>query len=148
MNFTVPSVLSFWASWFAMCVAMALLSGWRELAGGFAGAGSLPQRQDQRFRFVSGSVSQWRWLPIQYHLTFFLTLSTTGFRLEVFFPMRLLHSPIYVPWCAVDEVREEPLLGLFRQTVVTVGERHIRVRGRAGEALLAAWRAYQLEGNA
>jgi hypothetical protein len=138
MNFTVPSVLTFWATWFAMCIAMALLSGWGTLAGRFDGGSAV----GQRFYLVSGAVSQWPWLPIQYLMTFVLTINEQGFRMAVLFTMRLLHKPFTVPWSSVSEMRQEPFLKVFRQTVVKVGDRQIIVRGRAGKALINAWEAY------
>ena len=139
MNFTVPSVAAFWAGWFAMSIAMANLSGWRTLAGRFA---PTTPAAGQRFLFATGAVSQWPWLPVQYLLTFVLTINEQGFRMAVLFTMRLQHAPFMVPWSAVGSVEQQPFLGVFRQTVVTVGDRTIIVRGRAGKALLKAWEAW------
>ena len=118
---------------------MANLSGWRTLARRFA---PTTPAAGQRFLFVTGAVSQWPWLPVQYLLTFVLTINEQGFRMAVLFTMRLQHAPFMVPWSAVGSVEQQPFLGVFRQTVVTVGDRQIIVRGRAGKALIKAWEDY------
>jgi len=76
-------------------------------------------------------------------MTFVLTINEQGFRMAVLFTMRLLHKPFTVPWSSVSDMRQEPFLSVFRQTVVTVGDRKIIVRGSAGKALIAAWETYQ-----
>jgi hypothetical protein len=135
MNFTPQSVACFWLGWFAYSIAMSLIGGWHSLARRFA-ATAAPA--GKRWHFVSGSVAHWAWLPMQYHVTFFLTLSEEGFRLSVFLPVRLMHPPLQIPWTAVSHMRTEPFLLLFRQTCVEIkgSPVKLRLRGRAGKALL------------
>lgn len=139
MTFTVPSVLAFWTSWFAMSIAMAQLSGWRGLAGRF---GVTSSSSGRRYWLASGAVSQWPWLPIQYIMTFVLTVSDEGLRMSVFFPMRLLHAPFTIPWSAISAVTHGPFLKVFQQTEVVVADRRILIRGRAGKAVFRAWQGY------
>ena len=144
MNFTPQSVACFWLGWFAYCIAMSFISGWWMLSKKFK---SREPALGNRWFFVSGSVARWNWLPMQYHATFFLTLSDSGFRLSVFLPVRLMHPPLYFPWTSVSQVSTEPFLFLFRQTIIeiTADEKinssiKIRLRGKAGNAFLQQYK--------
>jgi hypothetical protein len=133
MEITTHTVLC-WIGWFVGCIAMSLISGWWQLARRFpAGTSS-----GERWYFVSGSVTKLFWLPVQYHATFFMTLSEDGVRLSVFFPVRLLHPPLQLPWTAVSRVSTQSFLFFFQQTQLELANSQVRfrIRGRAGQALL------------
>lgn len=127
--------IPFWLGWIAGCVAMSALSGWWSLARAF------PARPTagRRWHFVSGSVRRFERLPIHYHATFFLTAGDEGFRLSVFFPVRLLHAPLFFPWSAVTGVRSRRFLYFFQQTEIDIANCNIKLclRGKAGRAMLA-----------
>ena len=131
MHFTLASVARFWFFWFVGCLLMSWFSGWWLLARRY-GEAAPPQRW--RHIFASGSLARAHWPAIQYHATFFLAWNEQGLTLAVFFPVRLAHARLHLPWPTVSAVRRVPWLGLWQQTEIQFeqGRYRLRLRGRAG----------------
>jgi len=123
-----------------MCLVVSVLisfmSGWHELAKRFRSDESI---EGERFRFRSGSIG-WSAFPVSYGGTLFATVGPKGFRLSVFFPFRLLHPPLVIPWTEVE--RCEPTRYWFRRYAAIYVKnfgRRLLFRGNLGDTLLSTW---------
>jgi hypothetical protein len=115
---------------------LALISGWRILAGKYAGR---PAPDGERFRFRSGSIG-WGLFPVNYGHCLFGTVGQSAFSLELLWPFRFMSPRLVIHWtevttCAsttywffpVVEVKVEGFSG------------RILLRGSFGEAVRNGW---------
>lgn len=88
----------------AVATAIAVLSGWRKLAGKFPS----PQNftDGQLFTWQSGTVG-----VANYNNVLIVRVSSHGLYLDCIFPFRLMHPPILIPWAQVKAVRQTRFLG-------------------------------------
>jgi len=80
-------------------------------------------------------------LPMIYQFCLFATVGRQGFTLEVLFPFRFLHPPLFIPWESVERCRRVKNF-LWDDVAVHVQGFHRRLElgGAAGTAIHAAWK--------
>jgi hypothetical protein len=79
--------------WFVMSGLFSLISGWSSLASRFRI--DKPVEGDC-FRFVSGLIGS-HLLPVSYGNCLFVTINEEGFRVAIFFLLRFLSPPLFIP---------------------------------------------------
>lgn len=103
--------------WFGAVGLMSLAGGWHRLASRFP---AVSRSRGKTFPFVSMYIRS-RSLPVGYRGCLFVTVSPAGVRLSVWFPLRFLHPPLFIPWTAVAAVRPEELASLTYMAVYLAG---------------------------
>lgn len=96
--------------WVGTVGLVSLAGGWYRLASRFPAASS--GSEGQNFPFVSMYIRSGS-LPVGYRGCVFVTVSPAGARLSIWFPLRFLHPPLFIPWAAVATVQREELASMM-----------------------------------
>jgi hypothetical protein len=118
--------------WVVITGLLAHVGGWASLARDFR---SDEPPSGERFRFASGSVGN-RFMPVNYGGCLFVSINELGFHLSLLLPFRFQSPPLFIPWRAVESVKEEQIL--FSKYAVVRIRGHwpqISLRGRAADRL-------------
>ena len=111
------AVVVFPLFWMAIVFLISRLSGWALLAGQYPADGPVSGEKfgwcSARLRFFSN-----------YSNCLTVTVAATGMHIQPFLPFRFGHSPIFVPWTAIQELR---LTNYWLTTAVLV-----KIRNREG----------------
>jgi hypothetical protein len=122
--------------WLGVGAVLARASGWRALAERFRSARPV---DGARFRFVTGWIGASTW-PVQYRGALFITISSEGFLLSIFFPFRLGSPSLFIPWTEVESATEEEAWFVNRAVVRLRGlPTTIMIAGRAGQRMVEAY---------
>jgi len=122
--------------WCALIGLIARLSGWHALAERYP---SDERIEGELFRFASMSVGP-KWFPSHYGGCLFVRLADDGVRLSILFPFRMGHPPLFIPWHAVEDCRQERFWFATYTTVQLVEPKMpMTFSGKLGRALLDAW---------
>lgn len=98
---------AFVALWILVMIILSRLGGWHELAKSYRAHDS---RSGERFRFQSASL---RW-GTNYNGCLTLDVNMYGMYLSVFFPFRIAHPTLFIPW---EDVIVKRLRGKWFPTV-------------------------------
>lgn len=123
------ALLLFPVMWLAVSGLLSYIGGWANLASRFA---ARVPNHGMTYRFASGSMG-WRFLSVGYRNTLFVSLTLEGIGLSVFFPLRWMSPPLFIPWSEIESVTEEQHF-LMRSVALKVrGHRgSLSLRGEAG----------------
>lgn len=103
-------LLSIPVVWCLVCLILSWASGWWVLSKHYSASQAdvdfLASRTDRRKAFMrTGMIG-----PINYHSTLNFVAVPEGLRISVFFPFRLAHPPLFIPWEAFTNRREDSKL--------------------------------------
>jgi hypothetical protein len=125
--------LLFIGVWLLVCALISLTGGWHRLAARFPASSGI---DGEAFRFASMSLGSGLF-PVRYRNTLFVMVGRSGLGLSVFFPFRVLHPPLFIPWSAVETVRREPSWLMNPVAVYIRGfDKRLLFHGRAGKRIL------------
>jgi len=122
----------FIAMWVSISALLSYMGGWYGLSKVYPDRAA---RDGETFRFASMSLGKGLF-PVNYGSCLSVRVGVFGVRLATFFPFRLFHAPLFIPWSAVSACRPEKFL-VFKQTAVylTSPDTRLRFNGRVGSAI-------------
>jgi hypothetical protein len=139
----ISTILFFVLIWLGISMLLGFLSGWFNLSSRFQAKQKVT---GDNFRFVSGRMGFFGWIPVNYSSCFLLTVADTGFKLSIFFPLKHFQSPLFIPWQQVKSVVLEE--GAFLDSaVICVHQSAVRIQifGRPGKSLIKAFETFSAQ---
>jgi hypothetical protein len=110
--------------WFGVSALSAFSSGWFSLAKLFRATKNVNKID---FWLCSGLIGYSGRISFPYNHCLFVTLTDTGFRLSIFFPFRLLHPPLFIPWKQVYSVTSQSYFS-SKEAVVHIQGFSVKIR--------------------
>jgi hypothetical protein len=108
-------VILFPLLWYGVSLLLAKLSGWDKLADRYKRDDSVPASGIKMFHLRSGFVGS-----VNYKSCLSIGISDHGLMLAVFFPFRIGHPPLCIPWHEFSRVSERRGM-LYSTTIAAVG---------------------------
>lgn len=125
--------------WIFVCFILMNLSGWPKLTQKF------PARQmvlGEKYSWVSGRIGYL--LPIRFNNVLTITISNTGFYISVFVIFRLWYSSIFIPWTAIEDIKQETIWRIPATTILIKNDViRLSIYMKPGQAIATAFKKYQ-----
>jgi hypothetical protein len=109
----IAFVLLFGVIWAGVCLLLSHMGGWARLAEHYAARDDEP---GETHYMCSGAVG---W--VSYRSCLILRVCDNGLRMSVWFPFRIGHPPLFIPWDEFHGVFEKRMLRLTSFVVASVG---------------------------
>jgi len=145
-----PSGITGWfiplfvVTWTFACAMLSIVGGWHRLAVRFPASSAI---DGEIYRFASMSLVSGHY-PVRYNNSLFVTVGRPGLALSVFFLLRVMHPPLFIPWSAVETVRPERFWLVSGTAVYLRGfNKRLLFRGRAGKKILEAFNAQAIRSS-
>lgn len=118
-NLIVPAFLAYFlAVWLGVCLLIARLGGWSQLAGRYRVA-KLP---DGKVRYFQSATISRVGLPCNYGACLTMIVNEQGLGLVVFPLLRPGHPPLFIPWTDFYNPRQRTVLRFWKFIDVEIGE--------------------------
>ena len=127
--------------WCAVCAFLSLKGGWHTLSQLYSARNRLPS---EIFRFASMGLGL-GYFPVGYGSCLTIQVGTEGIGLSILPLFRILHPPLFIPWSAVSDCKQEKFWFLtHRALYLAEPKTRLLFRGRVAAAVSNYWERHRL----